>query len=94
MLIINIWLNDCFTHSIQRVIDLVPMAIDRSFLKTFAESLQEFLIEKLGLGTPNAKVRCASYLAEDAGTATTREELKAKKKRLEDVQEQLFNFGL
>lgn len=60
----------------------------------FVESLQEVLFEKLGLGSANSHARCLSYLAEDPQVVVVREELLAKKKRLEGVQKALINFGL
>lgn len=50
---------------IQRVIDDVPMAIDNKFLEGFRDRLQDFLLDKLGIGGFNSTERCASYLAED-----------------------------
>lgn len=60
----------------------------------FVDSLQEVLFEKLGLGSANSHARCLSYLAEDPQVVALREELLAKKKRLESVQKALINFGL
>ena len=70
------------------------MAIDNTFLFSFAEDLQPFLIEKLGLGTSTGSTRCALYLAEDVAIAAEREELSNKKKRLENIQSEISNFGL
>lgn len=70
------------------------MTIDNEFLFAFAQSLQPFLIEKLGLGSPTASARCAAYLAEDPVVVAEREELTGRKKRLEAVQVELYNFGL
>ena len=70
------------------------MAIDNTFLFSFAEDLQPFLIEKLELGTRAGSARCAAYLTEDVATAAQREELSNKKKRLENIQSEISNFGL
>ncbi|GBE86763.1 P-loop containing nucleoside triphosphate hydrolase protein [Sparassis latifolia] len=83
-----------FQVAYKRVIDYVPLSIDHLFLYAFAEDLQAFLLNKLGLGGPNATARCEAYLVEDAGVVAAREELTSKKKRLESVQVELFNFGL
>lgn len=80
--------------SIQRVIDDIPMTIDNMFLFAFADQLQSHLIEKLGLGSPNARLRCTGYLAEDPAVVAEREELIGRQKRLEAVQTELYNFGL
>ena len=56
--------------------------------------LQRLLYERLGLGTANSAARCSAYIAEDPTIVAMRDELLAKKKRLENVQKALFNFGL
>lgn len=68
--------------------------IDRQFLFSFVESVQGFLIEKLGLGTSKATARCQSYLAEDPAIVARRDELSAKRTRLEQVQVELDNFDV
>ncbi|TCD63213.1 hypothetical protein EIP91_005825 [Steccherinum ochraceum] len=83
-----------FQVAYKRVIDNIPMAIDQSFLFAFAYALQPYLIKKLGLGTATSSQRCALYLAEDPNVVAEREELTARKKRLESVQTELYNFGL
>ena len=70
------------------------MAIDDKFLAVFRDRLQDFLLEKLGIGGPNSTARCAGYLAEDPTVVAEREELTSKKNRLEAVQSELLNFGL
>ncbi len=82
------------TATLQRVIDNVPMSIDYYFLYAFAEQLHERLFERLGLGTANAAARCSAYVAEDPSVVAARDELMAKKKRLENVQRALYHFGL
>ncbi|KAI0753579.1 hypothetical protein BC629DRAFT_1554707 [Irpex lacteus] len=83
-----------FQIAYKRVIDYIPMTVDHSFLFGFANALQEALIEQLGLGAPNSGTRCAAYLAEDGRIVALRDELMAKKRRLEGVQAELDNFGL
>ncbi|KZT22881.1 hypothetical protein NEOLEDRAFT_1180623 [Neolentinus lepideus HHB14362 ss-1] len=83
-----------FQVSYKRVIDNVPLLIDRKFVRAIAKDLQGFLISKLGLGTANASSRCAAYLAEDPNIIVRRDELIARKKRLEGVKLELAKFGL
>lgn len=78
----------------QRVIDYVPLSIDESFLYASADALQDFLIEKLELGKPDATERCRAYLIEDPSIVANRDKLCTKQKRLEVVQRELFSFGL
>ena len=59
-----------------------------------ANELLQFLVEKFELGSPNATVHCRKYLAEDPDIVATRDELTARKKRLEIVTTELYNFGL
>ncbi|EMD31064.1 hypothetical protein CERSUDRAFT_60537 [Gelatoporia subvermispora B] len=83
-----------FQVAYKRVIDYVPLSIDHTFLYTFAEALQPYLIERLGIGSQNAAARCQAYISEDPHVIAQREELMGRKKRLESVQTELFNFGL
>ncbi|KAH8092248.1 P-loop containing nucleoside triphosphate hydrolase protein [Cristinia sonorae] len=83
-----------FHVSYKRMIDSIPMTIDSMLLFAFARELQPWLIEKLGLGSSTSGARCASYLAEDPTIVHERDELMARKKRLESVQMELFNAGL
>ncbi|KAK7676574.1 hypothetical protein QCA50_020450 [Cerrena zonata] len=78
----------------KRVIDNIPMTIDHTFLFSFSELLQSFLIEKLALGTADSASRCAKYLSEDPGVVAEREELLSKKKRLDSIRTELVNFGV
>lgn len=79
---------------IQRIIDNVPSLIDLKFIKAITQELQSFLISELGLGTENANDRCTKYLAEDPNVIARRDELVARKNRLESVKVELQNFGL
>ena len=76
------------------MIDYIPLSIDHHFLYAFASELPHELFARLGLGTANAAARCGSYIAEDPAIVATRDELLAKKKRLENVQRALYDFGL
>jgi hypothetical protein len=78
----------------QRIIDNVPTLIDLKFVKAITKELQNFLISELGLGTAKANDRCAKYLAEDQNVVARRDELVARKNRLESVKVALQNFGL
>ncbi|KAI9058588.1 hypothetical protein FKP32DRAFT_1761416 [Trametes sanguinea] len=83
-----------FQVAYKRVIDNVPLMIDHNYMYAFAAKLHQSLFEGLGLGADNVSARCRSYIAEDPSIVTSREELMSKKKRLENVQKALFNFGL
>lgn len=79
---------------VQRIIDYIPLAIDHDFIYSFAEELQDRLVEKLGLVSNDARDRCSAYLAEDPHVVAIREELTARRRRLEKVQEELLNYGI
>lgn len=51
-------------------------------------------MQKFELGTANGAARCGMYLAEDPGLVTKRDELTARKRRLDSVAAELYNFGL
>ena len=76
------------------MIDNVPSLIDLRFVRAVANKLLPFLIKKFELGTPNATGRCTKYLEEDPNVVARRDELIARKKRLESVTAELYNFGL
>ncbi|PBK78915.1 hypothetical protein ARMSODRAFT_947905 [Armillaria solidipes] len=82
-----------FQVSYKRIIDYVPSLIDLKFVKAVGKALQPFLIKKFELGSNEANVKCAKYLAEDPVVTAVREELGVKKRRLEKVQEELYRFG-
>ncbi len=71
----------------------MPSLIDLKFVKAVGKALQPFLIKKFELGSNEANVKCAKYLAEDPVVTAVREELGVKKRRLEKVQEELYRFG-
>ncbi|KAI0681580.1 P-loop containing nucleoside triphosphate hydrolase protein [Earliella scabrosa] len=83
-----------FDISYKRIVDYVMFAVDQHFMYEFSATLHRVLYEKLGLGALNARERCRSYLVEDPSIVARREELVAKKERLEDVYKALVNFGL
>ncbi|KAJ7081440.1 P-loop containing nucleoside triphosphate hydrolase protein [Mycena epipterygia] len=83
-----------FEVAYKRVIDNVPALIDCKFLRAIAQTLQQDLISEFGLGSENANSICATLLAEDPRLVAKREDLIAKRRRLETVQVQLHNFGL
>lgn len=68
--------------------------IDLKFVKAIANELQPFLIASFELGTQSASRRCAEYLEEDKVIVSRRTELQATKARLEEVEKELFKFGL
>ncbi|KAJ7143314.1 P-loop containing nucleoside triphosphate hydrolase protein [Mycena crocata] len=83
-----------FQCAYKRVIDNIPSLIDAKFLRAIAQTLQQDLISEFGLGSENANAVCAAFLAEDPRLVAKREDLIAKRRRLEAVQIQLHNFGL
>jgi len=80
-----------FHVAYKRLIDIVPLTIDHAFLLAVSTALQQHLITQLGI---SSSARCVGYLAEDPHVVAEREELLGRKKRLESVRTELFNFGL
>lgn len=76
------------------MIDNIPSLIDLLFVRRLGDTLQPFLISKFGMGTPSANERCASYLGEDPMLVANRDELLAKKKRLESIDKELDEYSL
>ncbi|KAF5317462.1 hypothetical protein D9758_018043 [Tetrapyrgos nigripes] len=83
-----------FQVAYKRIIDNIPSFIDLRFVKALSKELQPFLITKFGLGNSSASERCAQYLAEDPVVVERRDELLARKTRLDKVQQELISFGL
>ncbi|KAE9397406.1 hypothetical protein BT96DRAFT_1020873 [Gymnopus androsaceus JB14] len=83
-----------FQVTYKRMIDNIPCFIDLLFVRKLGDTLQPFLISKFGMGTPSANERCASYLGEDPVVVANREELLARKKRLESVDRELDEYSL
>ncbi|KDQ56136.1 hypothetical protein JAAARDRAFT_158878 [Jaapia argillacea MUCL 33604] len=81
-----------FQVAYKRIIDHIPMFIDLVFVKGMARELQPFLISKIGLVSPGASERCASLLAEDREIVNKRDEMLARKKRLDMVVTELDAF--
>lgn len=76
------------------MIDNVPSLIDLKFVKAISRGVQNFLVHELGLGSSDAQDRCTGFLAEDPLVVARREELSARKQRLDKVQLELHTFGL
>ncbi|KAJ7735808.1 P-loop containing nucleoside triphosphate hydrolase protein [Mycena metata] len=83
-----------FQCAYKRLIDVIPSLIDLKFLRAISEALQQELISEFELGGANANTLCAEYLAEDPRLVAKREDLTARRRRLEAIQIQLHNFGL
>ncbi|THU79389.1 hypothetical protein K435DRAFT_973183 [Dendrothele bispora CBS 962.96] len=83
-----------FEISFKRVVDVIPSLIDLCFVKGLAEEVQPYLVMKLGLCTTSASEKCAKFLAEDASVAAKREALMSRKTMLQNVLQELRDFGL
>ncbi|KAI0363544.1 hypothetical protein BV20DRAFT_1057953 [Pilatotrama ljubarskyi] len=67
--------------------------IDEHLLYAYFDALREALVEKLNFGPDSGlHARCAQYLAERPDVAALREELTAKKQRLDDVYNVILRF--
>ncbi|KAJ3784740.1 P-loop containing nucleoside triphosphate hydrolase protein [Lentinula aff. detonsa] len=83
-----------FQVAYKRMIDNIPRFIDLLFVRELGKTLQPFIISKFGMGTSSANERCASYLGEDPMLVSQRDELLARKKRLENVEKELDEYSL
>lgn len=68
----------------QRIIDIIPLAIDHTFVFELADMMQNSLVQKLHVGNLES---AQNYLSEDSAVRARREELMAQRKRLESMQE-------
>jgi len=83
-----------FRVSYKRIVDDVPRIVDNDFLHALGKDIQGALIDGVGLGSDKATERATMYLTEDPDIVVRREELLAKKQRLDGVLEKLFSFGI
>ncbi|KAI0925406.1 hypothetical protein AcV7_005662 [Taiwanofungus camphoratus] len=81
-----------FHVAYKRIIDQVPMTIQHTLNQGLANAMQEYLLEELKLGTPDASQRFVELLAEDPVIAAQRKELEERMKRLTEIQERLIHF--
>jgi hypothetical protein len=75
----------------KRFIDNVPKAVDEELVLGVAKDLQKALMSGLGLDSPEAHERCASYLAEPPRIAERRKRTMARKNRLMLAREEFQN---
>lgn len=66
------------------------MTIDNVFFRSLAEKMQSALFIGLALGD---KVKAAEYLVEDPKVVVKRDELTARKERLDIVRQKLLKFS-
>ena len=85
-------LHSNYTH--QRMIDVVPLIIERELLDGLSNELHDRLIQKLDLSSPRCSERCSLYLTEDPAIVATREQLLVQRSQLEKVQTELAGFLL
>jgi hypothetical protein len=76
----------------QRIIDMAPSFIDLKYVKAIGKEVQDFLVQKMEIGTVKGAEICAAYLAEDPSIKSRREELVAQEQRLLDIQKKLHAF--
>ncbi|KIY62353.1 P-loop containing nucleoside triphosphate hydrolase protein [Cylindrobasidium torrendii FP15055 ss-10] len=82
-----------FQVAYKRIIDNVPRIIDHDCLQALSEAMNDTLTSGLGVGDDAASYRLRSYFAEDPAVQAEREELMAKKAKLEDVVKKLNEFS-
>ncbi|RPD70203.1 hypothetical protein L226DRAFT_574923 [Lentinus tigrinus ALCF2SS1-7] len=82
-----------FDIAYERILDDVQRAVDLQFLYAFTDTLQNVMFEQLGLSSPDAQARCASYLAEDPGVAAKRQTILSRKKHFVTAEKTFKKFG-
>ncbi|OSC98818.1 hypothetical protein PYCCODRAFT_1417176 [Trametes coccinea BRFM310] len=85
-----------FQVAYKRFSDNVPMAIDYELVLGLDrdQALEKALRRDLGIGGPDAHVRCKEYLQEPRHVADRREELMKKRERLETARRKLTEVWL
>lgn len=91
-------ISECLAYfciAVRRQWDVVPMTIQRQFVRGFAKELETKLAgELLGKGTyEELDMRAASLVAEDNDIVKQRSDLEVQAKMLSDAVELLRKFG-
>jgi len=73
---------------VQRIIDILPLAIDEDFLCGLAQETMDILMEGLGMVGSESSSRAAEFL----GRILQRDQLASKLARVEDVYVRLSKF--
>ena len=81
------WLVD------QRVIDNIPRGIDAEFIIPAASELRKALIDDLAIFSQHGPKRCRNLLAEAPAKTRQREDLVARRGRLERAKLSIRKFG-
>lgn len=91
----------------QRIIDTIPGLIDLKFVRAVGKSLQPFLVDRFEIGhdmpgsaatsvaqngTPTETDKFRSLLAENPGLVARRDDLLARRRRLERAEAELDEF--
>ncbi|SPO39909.1 uncharacterized protein PSFLO_05390 [Pseudozyma flocculosa] len=76
----------------KRVIDMVPGMLDVHFVRKVADEALECLHASLGIQQKDAMERCVRYLQEDDGIVVARNELKARRARLQQGLNAICSF--
>ncbi|KAG8694466.1 hypothetical protein FRC08_008471 [Ceratobasidium sp. 394] len=74
----------------KRFADNVPLAIDQRFIHAFDETISVTLVAGLSISAPDARERCAAWLAESQAVARQRAELLDRKARLAEAKKELL----
>ncbi len=76
----------------QRIIDGIPLAIERDLNRALAVSLNDALVQSLFEG-PDIVSRMRNLISEDPAIEQCREELASRKGQLEEIRRRLEEFG-
>jgi len=74
----------------KRFADTVPLAIDQRYIRAFDETIQSALVTGLSISSPDARDRCAAWLAESQAVVRQRAELLDRKTRLAEAKRELL----
>jgi len=82
-----------FQVSYKRIIDDVPLTIEKELTRAFADNIQETLFQKLFTGDDAPTVeQMKDLLVEDPAVAARRESLMTKRDRLVEIKRKLDRF--
>ena len=79
------------TVAYKRFVDNVPMAIDRTLVWGVLNGLENAILNGLGMNGPEGFENCRRLLQEPSNIVERRKELKMRKERLNNAQQELLN---
>lgn len=77
----------------KRIVDNIPRVVDLELVRELPQAIFNQITKALRLAEPGASERCKRLLAEDTRVVAQRQDLIARKKKLEELAMQYRDFA-